>query len=70
MKIKIKVREYDGYHYLIPNTKVDSFDLLTKLHSESKIGTDEEEELFTKIDYEFGDYRIDDLNEEQLYRDK
>ena len=51
MKIKIKVREYDGYHYLIPNNKVDSFDLLTKLHSESRIGSDEEEELFTKIDY-------------------
>lgn len=70
MKIKIKVREYDGYHYLIPNTKVDSFDLLIKLHSESKIGSDEEEELFTKIDYEFGDYRVDDINEEQLYIDK
>ena len=70
MKIKIKVREYEGNHYLIPNTKVDSFDLLTKLHSESRIGTDEEEELFTNIDYEFGDYKVDDLYEEQLYTDK
>ena len=70
MKIKIKVREYEGYYYLIPNTNVDTFDLLTKLHSESKIGSDEEEELFTKIDYEFGDYRVDDINEEQLYKDK
>lgn len=70
MKIKIKIREYDGYHYLIPNNKVDFFDLLTKLHSESRIGTDEEEELFTKIEYEFGDYKVDDINEEQLYIDK
>lgn len=69
MKLKVKIKNINDDTYLIPNTKEDLFDKLAEHYWSCTEYSDEQDEVSEEIYSNFDQYKIEDLNEIQLYID-